>query len=439
MFGSGVGIGPAGGVGGQRFTSGNAIDWPALPAWTADFPLTKTVSPTAAILVPWWRQRQAPDGPRQGMSPACLTRRTVAKNRSRRPSTGPRWYLRRTLLIVNNTPHAVAEAVLMNPDGREVFVAVVKASFRWDARGTLVPLDKPLPIVAVDVFGDPPEKSGLVVAGELTLPKPRVDVILQGDIVPAAASEQLDCTLEVTNSISKTVRVFGDCYWRPGAVQAMLPSRPKPFLRMPIAWERSFGGTDPEDRATVDLRNPVGCGFRKRLRLLEGHPVPNFEDRRAPISNPQKDPPPPVGFGPIAPHWKSRQDFAGTYNQSWQDDRFPLLPVDFDPRFLNAAPSDQQLASYGPGLQVRLTNFTPHRRDVFVLPDFAPVVTVVDARTIIPVKTTVDTVVIEPAAARVSIVARAVHVPKDVHALTIAFAGPLTEAQRRKLHRGGKG
>ena len=342
-------------------------------------------------------------------------------------------------MIVNNTPHAVAEAVLMNPEGREVFIAVVKASFRWDAMGTLVPLDKPLPVVAVDEFGDPPEKSGLVVAGELTLPKPRVDVILQGDIVPTAASEQLDCSLEVANSISKTVRVFGDRYWRVGAVQPMTPSRPKPFLRMPIAWERSFGGTDPEDPATVDLRNPVGCGFRKRIRSLEGHPAPNFEDPRAPISNPQKNPPPPVGFGPIAPHWKSRQGFAGTYNQDWQDNRFPLLPVDFDPRFFNAAPPDQQLARYEPGLRVRLTNFTPHRRDVFVLPEFAPVVTVVDARTIILVTTTVDTVVIEPAAARVSIVARAVHIPKDVHAVTTAFAGPLTDAQRRKLHRGGKG
>ncbi len=46
LLGSGVGIGPAGGVGGQRQTSGNAIDFPALPLCTAARPLMNTWSPT---------------------------------------------------------------------------------------------------------------------------------------------------------------------------------------------------------------------------------------------------------------------------------------------------------------------------------------------------------------------------------------------------------
>jgi hypothetical protein len=46
VLGSGVGMGPAGGVGGQRQTSGKAIDWPALPLCTTARPLMKTVSPT---------------------------------------------------------------------------------------------------------------------------------------------------------------------------------------------------------------------------------------------------------------------------------------------------------------------------------------------------------------------------------------------------------
>src|SRR5437868_12254588 len=47
-LGSGVGIGPAGGVGGHRQTSGNAVDCPALPACTTDRLFTNTVSPTAS-------------------------------------------------------------------------------------------------------------------------------------------------------------------------------------------------------------------------------------------------------------------------------------------------------------------------------------------------------------------------------------------------------
>src|SRR5205823_5975392 len=118
--------------------------------------------------------------------------------------------------------------------------------------------------------------------------------------------------------------------------------RAKPFSRMPIAWERSFGGTDPDDPSVVDRRNPVGRGVRKRASALHGLPAPNFEDPRAPISNPSKRPI-PVGFGPIAPQWQPRSDFAGTYDQAWKNDRYPLLPLDFDSRFLNSAPADQQL------------------------------------------------------------------------------------------------
>ena len=42
-------------------------------------------------------------------------------------------------MIVNNTPYAVDEAVLTDAEGREVYVAVVKASFHWCIDGTLEP------------------------------------------------------------------------------------------------------------------------------------------------------------------------------------------------------------------------------------------------------------------------------------------------------------
>ena len=182
----------------------------------------------------------------------------------------------------------------------------------------------------------------------MTLPKPRVDVLLTGEIVLASPAEQLDCTLQIGRELRKSLRVFGDRHWRQGGGGRMLPSRARPFVRMPIDWRRSFGGTDPDDPSCIDVRNPVGCGVRRRPITLEGHPVPNFEDPRAPISDPL-DQPAPVGWGAIAPQWMGRRDFAGTYDERWQEDRFPLLPSDFDPRFLNAAPADQQLDHYPVG------------------------------------------------------------------------------------------
>jgi hypothetical protein len=338
-------------------------------------------------------------------------------------------------VLVNQTPYAAAEAVLMEVDGCEVFLAVAKASFRWKPDGAIDPIEPALPIAAADVFAGSPATTGLLVAGEVTLPKPRVDVLIQGEIVLGTPADQIDCTLEIGNRLVKTVRVFGDRHWRQGAAGSMLPSRARPFVRMPIEWQRSFGGSDPDDPGCLDRRNPIGRGVRRQPAALEGHPVPNFEDPNAPISDPQKNPV-PVGWGPIAPHWQSRSELAGTYDARWQEQRFPLLPADFDRRFLNAAPKDQQLDRYQPGVEVRLTGFTPRRRERFVLPELAPPVTVVDARTIFEVLSVVDTIVIEPAEQRFSLVARALYVPKDVEALAAAFLGPLAAEQRRALRAG---
>ena len=329
----------------------------------------------------------------------------------------------------------------MDPEGRDVLLVVAKAAFRWNPDGSLQPL-APVPAVAVaDVFAGPPATTGLLVAGELTLPKPRVDILIQGEIVLATPTEQVDCALDIGQRLVKAVRVFGDRHWRHGAAGSMVPSRPRPFVRMPIEWQRSFGGADPGDASFLDRRNPIGRGVRRQVAALEGHPAPNFEDPAAPISSlasteDAKQLHAPVGWGAIAPHWQSRSELAGTYDARWQAERFPLLPLDFNPGFLNAAPRDQQLERYQPGVEVRLTGFTPRRRETFVLPELAPPLTVVDARTIIEVPTRVDTVIIEPMEQRLSLVARAVYPLKNVEALAIAFLGPLAAEQRQALRAG---
>ena len=153
-------------------------------------------------------------------------------------------------VLVNNTPHAVAAAVLMDAAGRETFVVAVKATFVWRSDRTLAPEPEVAPVVTADRFGDPPEATGLLTANELTLPKPRVDVLMCGEIVTAASVDQIDCALVVGDQIQKVVRVFGDRHFRLGAVAAVATSTPRPFSRMPIVWERSSGGRDPDDPAT---------------------------------------------------------------------------------------------------------------------------------------------------------------------------------------------
>ena len=95
-------------------------------------------------------------------------------------------------------------------------------------------------------------------------------------------------------------------------------------------------------------------------------PVPNVEDPRQLISS-WKDRPQPAGFGVVASHWMPRLKYGGTYDAAWQKNRFPLLAADFDPRFFQCAPEDQQAALRG-GETVELTNLTPDGRLTFELP-----------------------------------------------------------------------
>jgi hypothetical protein len=62
-------------------------------------------------------------------------------------------------------------------------------------------------------------------------------------------------------------------------------------------------------------------------------------------------------FGPVRPDAKPRKGYAGTYDQSWAENRMPLLPRDFDPRFHQVAPPGQIAKGYLHGDErVRLNN-----------------------------------------------------------------------------------
>src|SRR4029077_9268994 len=141
-------------------------------------------------------------------------------------------------------------------------------------RGEASPLLPAEPIREVDEYAGKPEASGLIHAADLSPPKPRMDVLLIGEIVFPNPIGETDVTLELGRRLRKTLRVFGDRTWRPGVAADLAPARPKPIARLPIAWEKSFGGTDPKDPTCIERRNPVGGGLRRDPGDLVGHPVP---------------------------------------------------------------------------------------------------------------------------------------------------------------------
>jgi hypothetical protein len=321
--------------------------------------------------------------------------------------------------------------------GAPIYVVVVKATFSFAGGGELQPI-APQPIVERDVYAGDPATSGLLRAAELGLPKPRVDVLLAGALRFKAPMTESIARLEVGRRIDKRVALFGDRHWLPGVLAELAPSRVQPVMELPIAWERTAGGGDLEDPGLTDRRNPAGCTAARTAPALHGKPLPNFETPLEPTTpTAWKSRPAPIGLGPVAGHWEPRSGFAGTYDARWKEQRAPLLPEDFDPAFFNCAPADQQLAGYMPGEEVRLTGMTTSGYVRVSLPELVVPVTFVLRDVIEERRARVDTVVIEPAEERLSVVARAACAPRPaMTAVREAFVGPLTRGRRKALELG---
>jgi len=246
--------------------------------------------------------------------------------------------------IENETPFAAERGWTRDRNGVEVWLVVVKCTFDIKADGTTVIANDQPEVRRIPEYHGEPGKSSIKYDVDLVPGKTTTDVTVLGD---ACAPEGRPVTeLEVgfrVGPVSKLLHVSGDRAWHSSAV-----TRAEPFVRMPLVYERAYGGIDrlskQRDR-DFDWRNPVGTGFAMSRDSATGVRLPNIEYPHARITR-WSDRPAPAGFGPIAREWQPRVALAGTYDDAWQRDRQPLVPEDFDDRFFQSAPQDQQTPAF---------------------------------------------------------------------------------------------
>jgi len=275
---------------------------------------------------------------------------------------------------IENTTPFVAEALhLCDESMRPVVTPVVKATYAISGTGELHLAEEQRPLELAGVHNGEPGESSLRYEPEVAFVKEATDVVLIGH----AHATHPGCT-ELTVGLSagpirKSVAVIGDRTWDRGFGGWRLAD-PQPFERLPLLWERAFGGWDEtpgrEKNRSYEPRNPVGVGFHaRRSRLEAGAPAPNLEDPAKRVTR-WGSRPVPAGFGFVGPHWEPRRGLAGTYDETWERTRAPLLPRDFDRRFFNAAPEDQIVpsTSFPADAAVEITHVTPDGALRFRLP-----------------------------------------------------------------------
>ncbi|SAL83445.1 hypothetical protein AWB67_06409 [Caballeronia terrestris] len=271
-------------------------------------------------------------------------------------------------LLFNETPFAAERTWTRDEAGREFWLVAIKAAFEIFPDGGQAPLKEQIPVRRAPVFAGDPTQTELLEESDFNLEKTGTDVLVAGHAYVPSGKPAVETVVRMRLAdLDKSLRVTGDRMLADSLV-SIRPSRPQPFSRMPITWRRAFGGTDMQaSKPAWEPRNPVGTGFAVESRHLLGRPAPNFEYPDAPYRGPANGR--PAGLGPVARHWLPRLKHAGTYGTDWEENRDPLPPRDFDRKFYQCAPEDQQTRTPLVGFEhVQLSNLTSDGFQQFLLP-----------------------------------------------------------------------
>ncbi len=317
---------------------------------------------------------------------------------------------------LNETPYPAETFILPDQDGLMSAVSVIKATYHLDVDGALRISDSQIPLCCTDEYMGEPGKSSVRYPSDLVCEKKGTDIAVNGHVYAPGRVPVRECPAMVqVGKLRKIIAVRGDRVFR-SLAGFVTRSAPEPFVKMPLGYERAFGGSDishPDAKHHgVFMENPIGVGYRasRSKKAVQGCALPNFEDVKNRIVT-WTDRPRPAGFGCVPPNWEPRLSYAGTFDESWKNSRMPLPPMDADIRRHNAAAEGLTTGSPLLGREsVRLVNLHPHHESLwFTLPGLSLTAAFTfDHETMKP-RPVLDTLIIEPDDNRMILVYRVLY------------------------------
>ncbi|HGL6358877.1 TPA: DUF2169 domain-containing protein [Citrobacter amalonaticus] len=328
----------------------------------------------------------------------------------------------------NLTPFSVMQYKMDDKHNERHCVVAMKTGFRliqdaedqWQAQLMENPV---LPLCVEDEYAGEINKSPVLRESDLAPLKPACDIIVNGTAytpdgiaVPEMTAGLLMRSATGEVLIDKKLRITGRRFFRQQPLTGQwCETEPEPFTSLPLDYRYAFGGEcrveansdyadriPEENRLTDEQRrehpepdnpplahmacpvNPLGLGYTQawylpadKIQQVEAHRIISAEhpftlhhfiacrDGKADWTAPEFQ---PSGFGCISRTWLTRLPLAGTYNQEWLKTHHPGLPEDFNFRYWNSAPYDQQISFPSPGTTLVLSGFHPEGDISFTLP-----------------------------------------------------------------------
>ncbi|WP_437278055.1 DUF2169 domain-containing protein [Sorangium sp. So ce375] len=232
----------------------------------------------------------------------------------------------RSALDVFRAGPVAAAAALWRSRGQLHVTLVAKATFAMVPGGEVRRIE-PLEVIRSEVYTRGNPMKPLLAASELAPWLPRAEVVLTGHAwaTGGAPVRRMAVRLAILRAgaalVDKRLEVVGD---RTGGA-APAGAQPEPFVKMPIEYQRAFGGPgEPE--------NPLGVGAVIDERA-GGGALPNL----LPLGGGRA----PVGLGPIPPIVPSRTRLLRGLARA-ELEGIASIPDDFDWSYFQSAPADQR-------------------------------------------------------------------------------------------------
>lgn len=285
----------------------------------------------------------------------------------------------------NHTPFPSQYFQSVDQHGEVFHVVVLRVTYdmcQTQADGSLAYADKQTALETRDVWSGKVNESSPLWESDFAPYKPKCDVLVVNAVSRPPQehpnAERWPCGVSLQwmeegqeRTWSKKIAVTG-----PRRFGLISLAEPVSACEVSIEWCNAYGGqikrpnsdevhqdgsvkrAAGSDRWDTDERNPVGVGLNKaagqsgpQLELIQERYTSGFG----------QDDYPPVGLSAVGKAWLPRRRLAGTYDDAWLKNQWPLPPLDFDERYWNCAPLDQQLDYLPPGTQMMLMNLYPQR------------------------------------------------------------------------------
>jgi hypothetical protein len=305
--------------------------------------------------------------------------------------------------LLNQTGFKAGWTLGFQKDGRELLIVAVKATFDLPPDGLEPTIAKEqAPLVESDEFTGEPGYSATRYESDYAHRKPFCDVLVNGSAYAPHGEPAEKVTVGLyLGPIQKRFEVVGDRFWDEVLFLAA-PSLPTRFVKLPISYDRAYGGTDKSEKKPGKIKtyldNPVGVGYYPITggKTLIGKRLPNTCEIGR-LATGRMGRYRPMSLSPLGRNFKCRIPFTGTYDKKWLEERAPFFPDNFDYRYFQCAPADQQMPYPQGGEQIGLENLTPDAMRRFRLPKIPmPVLFIPHRGEAKQNDAVIDTILIEP-------------------------------------------